>query len=344
MQITAAELAALLQGELVGDGTTVLNKVAKIEEGETGALSFLANPKYEAFVYTTQSSAVLVNKSFTPTQPVQTVLIKVEDAYAAFTQLLEQFAQISLHKQGISPLASIATSANIADNVYIGAHAAIESGATIGTGSKIFPQVYIGDRVSIGKNCILYPGVRVYHDCVIGDGCVIHAGAVIGSDGFGFAPLPDKSYKKIPQTGIAILENNVEVGANAVIDRATMGATILREGAKIDNLVQIAHNVEIGKHTVIAAQSGVAGSTKIGNYCIVGGQVGFAGHITIADGSKFGAQTGVSGSIKEEGKSWFGSPHFEYLSAQRSNALFKRLPELEKRLTELEKSLKNSKP
>lgn len=344
MQITAAELAALLQGELVGDGSTVLNKVAKIEEGETGALSFLANPKYEAHVYTTQSSAVLVNKSFEAAQPVQAVLIKVDDAYAAFTQLLEQFSQISLHKHGIAASASIHASATIEPNVYVGDCTVIEAGATIGTGSKLFPQVYIGDRVKIGKNCVIYPGVRIYHDCVLGDGCIIHAGTVVGSDGFGFAPLPDKSYKKIPQTGIVILENNVEIGANSVVDRATMGATIIREGAKIDNLVQIAHNVEIGKHTVIAAQSGVAGSTKIGNYCVVGGQVGFAGHITIADGSKFGAQTGVSGSIKEEGKSWFGSPHFEYLSAQRSNALFRRLPELEKRLVELEKLLNTSKP
>jgi UDP-3-O-[3-hydroxymyristoyl] glucosamine N-acyltransferase len=341
MQISVAELSALLQGEVVGDEKALLNKVAKIEEGEPGALSFLANPKYEPYLYETKSTAVLVNRNFTPSAPVTTTLVKVDDAYASFTALLEQYANIALQKQGIAATAAISPQAKLGSNVYVGAHAVIESGATIGEGAKIFPQVYVGDRVSIGKNVVIYPGVKIYHDCVIGDNCIIHAGTVIGSDGFGFAPLADRSYKKIPQTGNVVVENDVEMGSNCSIDRATMGSTIIRKGVKLDNLVQVAHNVEIGEHTVIAAQSGIAGSTKIGKYCVVGGQVGFAGHITVADGSMFGAQTGVASSIKEENKKWFGSPAFEYKEVLKSSVVHRRLPELEKRINELEKLLKD---
>ena len=269
MQISVAELGALLQGEVVGDGSAMLSKVAKIEEGEPGALSFLANPKYESYLYETRSTAVLVNKSFTPAAEVKAVLIKVEDAYASFTYLLEQFANIALHKQGVASSAVIHASAIVPSSVYVGAATVIEAGATIGEGCKLFPQVYVGDRVKIGKNTILYPGVKIYHDCVIGDNCIIHAGTVVGSDGFGFAPLPDRSYKKIPQTGNVVIGNQVEIGANTCIDRATIGSTIIRDGVKLDNLVQIAHNAEVDEHTVIAAQSGVAGSTKIGKYCIL---------------------------------------------------------------------------
>jgi UDP-3-O-[3-hydroxymyristoyl] glucosamine N-acyltransferase len=341
MQISVAELSALLQGEVVGDEKALLHKVAKIEEGEPGALSFLANPKYEPHLYETKSTAVLVNRNFTPSAPVAATLIKVDDAYASFTALLEQYANIALQKQGLSEIAAISPQAKLGSHVYVGAHAVIESGATIGEGAKIFPQVYIGDRVFIGKNTILYPGVKIYHDCVIGDNCIIHAGTVIGSDGFGFAPLADRSYKKIPQTGNVVVENDVEMGSNCSIDRATMGSTVIRKGAKLDNLVQVAHNVEIGEHTVIAAQSGIAGSTKIGKYCVVGGQVGFAGHITIADGSMFGAQTGVASSIREENGKWFGSPAFEYKEVLKSSVVYRRLPELEKRINELEKLLKD---
>jgi UDP-3-O-[3-hydroxymyristoyl] glucosamine N-acyltransferase len=341
MQISVSELSALLQGEVVGDGNALLSKVAKIEEGETGALSFLANTKYESFLYTTKSTAVLVNRSFTPTAPVGATLIKVDDAYSSFTYLLEQFANITLQKQGIDASASVHAQAQVGANVYIGQYAVIEVGASIGEGCKIFPQVYIGDRVKLGKNTILFPGVKVYNDCVIGDNCIVHAGAIIGSDGFGFAPQANKSYKKIPQTGNVVIENDVEVGSNTTIDRATLGSTYIRKGAKLDNLVQIAHNVEIGEHTVIAAQSGVAGSTKIGKYCIVGGQVGFAGHLTIADGSQFGAQTGVNSSIKQENGKWFGSPAFGYNDVLRSHLGFRKLPELEKRIIELEKLLKH---
>lgn len=341
MQISVAELSALLQGEVIGDEKALLHKVAKIEEGEPGALSFLANPKYEPHLYDTKSTAVLVNRTFTPSAPVKTTLIKVDDAYASFTALLEQYANVSLQKHGVAHTASINSSAKLAESVYVGEYAVIEAGAVVAEGVKIFPQVYVGDRVSIGKNTILFPGVKIYHDCVIGDNCIIHAGTVVGSDGFGFAPLPDRSYKKIPQTGNVIIEHNVEIGSNCSIDRATMGSTIIRNGVKLDNLVQVAHNVEIGEHTVIASQSGIAGSTRIGKYCIVGGQVGFAGHITIADGSMFGAQTGVASSIKQDNGKWFGSPAFEYKEVLKSSVVYRRLPELEKRINELEKLLKD---
>jgi UDP-3-O-[3-hydroxymyristoyl] glucosamine N-acyltransferase len=340
MQISVSELSALLQGEVVGDGSALLSKVAKIEEGEQGALSFLANTKYESFLYTTKSTAVLVNRSFTPTAPVSVTLIKVDDAYSSFTYLLEQFSNISLQKHGIDPTAMVHPQAVVGANTYLGAYTVIEAGATVGEGCKFFPQVYVGDRVTIGKNTILYPGVKVYHDCVIGDNCIIHAGTVIGGDGFGFAPQADRSYKKIPQTGNVVVENNVEIGSNSTIDRATLGSTYIRAGAKLDNLVMVGHNAEIGEHTVIAGQSGIAGSTKIGKYCVVGGQVGFAGHLTIADGSQFGAQSGVNSSIKQENGKWFGTPAFGYNDVLRSHLGFRKLPELEKRILELEKLLK----
>lgn len=341
MQISVAELSALLNGEVVGDGNALLSKVAKIEEGEPGALSFLANAKYEPHLYTTKSSAVLVNRSFTPTEPVQVTMIKVDDAYSSFTHLLEQFANISLQKQGIDTTASIHKQAEVGANVYVGQYTVIEAGASIGEGSKLFPQVYIGDRVKIGKNTILFPGVKVYNDCVIGDNCVIHASTVIGSDGFGFAPLADRSYKKIPQIGNVIIENDVEIGSNCSIDRATMGSTYIRKGAKLDNLIQVAHNVEIGEHTVIAGQAGIAGSSKVGKYCVVGGQVAISGHITVADGTSIGGQAGILSTVEEENTKLLGTPAFNYKMNLRSNAVFRRLPELEKRIFELEKLLKD---
>lgn len=342
MQITVAEIGALLQGEVVGNGKALVSKVAKIEEGEPGALSFLSNPKYESHIYETRSTAVIVNRTFVPTGPVQATLIKVDDAYASFTYLLEQFANISLlYKTGIHESAAVAKSVEAGDKVYIGALACVEEGVTIGDNTKIFPQVYLGERVKVGMNVVIYQGAKIYNDCVIGDNCIIHAGTVIGSDGFGFAPLADRSYKKIPQIGNVVLENNVEIGANSVIDRATMGSTIIRQGVKIDNLVQIAHNVEVGEHTVLASQSGVAGSTKIGKYCVIGGQVGFAGHITIADGSQFGAQTGVASSIREPEQKWFGSPAFEYKDVLKSAVVYKKLPSMEKRIQQLEQIIKD---
>jgi UDP-3-O-[3-hydroxymyristoyl] glucosamine N-acyltransferase len=342
MQISVAELGALLQGEVVGDGNAVLSKVAKIEEGELGALSFLANPKYESYIYNTKSTAVLVNRSFEPTEPVLVTLIKVDDAYASFTYLLEQFSKVSLHKLGISENSFIDKKATIANNVYIGHYAVVESGAVIGEGSKVFPQVYIGDRATIGKNTVLFSGVKIYNDCHIGDNCIIHSGTVIGSDGFGFAPLADKSYKKIPQTGNVVIENDVEIGSNCCVDRATMGSTIIRKGVKLDNLIQIAHNVEVDEHTVMAGQSGIAGSSKMGKYCVVGGQVAIAGHISIADGVSIGGQSGVMSTVKDEDAKLFGSPAFNYKDNMRSQAIYRKLPLLEKRISDLETLLKNT--
>jgi UDP-3-O-[3-hydroxymyristoyl] glucosamine N-acyltransferase len=341
MQLSVAEIAKLLNGDVIGDESAMLNTVAKIEEGKPGALSFLANPKYESYLYETQSTAVLVNKDFIPSQPVSATLIKVDNAYAAFTALLEKFAGAVNKKSGISPHAFVSPTAKLADGVYIAPGAFIGEYAEIHKGAKIFPGVSVGDRSVVGENTILFSGVQVYHDIQIGSNCIIHSGTVVGSDGFGFAPQPDKSYKKIPQTGNVIIEDDVEIGANCAIDRATMGSTIIRKGVKLDNLVQIAHNVEIGEHTVIASQTGVAGSTKIGKYCIIAGQVGFVGHITIADGSVFGAQSGISNSIKEPNQKWFGYPAMDYGKALRVYSTMKSLPELEKRVRELEKQLKD---
>lgn len=343
MQISIAQLAQLLNGTIIGNGDKLLHTVAKIEEGHEGALSFLANPKYESFLYQTKSSAVLVNNDFVPSQPVETTLIKVENAYTSFTFLLEQFAAIANNKKGIEPNSAIANDATLGTDIYIGGLAYIGEKAEIGNNSKIYPTAYIGDKVKIGNNCTIYAGVKIYHDCVIGNNVIIHSGTVIGSDGFGFAPQADRSYKKIPQTGNVIIEEDVEIGSNTTIDRATMGSTIIRKGAKIDNLVQIAHNVEIGEHTVIASQSGVAGSTKIGKYCILAGQVGVVGHITVADGSIIGAQSGINSSLKKAEQKWFGSPAFEYGDALKSTVVFKKLPDLLKRISELEKKLDDKK-
>lgn len=341
MEIPVRELAKLLNGEIIGDENALLNTVAKIEEGKPGALSFLANAKYESYLYETKSTAVLVNKTFTPTQPVTTTLIKVDDAYAAFTFLLEQFANVAKGTPGIHASAVIESTAKVPASCFVGAQTYISQEAVLGENCQIHPQVFIGAGVKIGDNVTIYPGVKIYHLCKIGNNCVLHAGVVVGSDGFGFAPLPDKSYKKIPQIGNVIIEEDVEIGANTTIDRATMGSTIIGKGVKLDNLVQIAHNVEIGDHTVIASQSGVAGSTKIGKYCVIGGQVGFAGHITIADGSMFGAQTGVAASIKEENGKWFGSPAFDLKGVLKSSAVYRRLPEMDRKINELDKIVKD---
>lgn len=341
MQISVKELSKLLNGEVVGDESALLNTVAKIEEGKPGALSFLANPKYEPHIYTTNSTAVLVNRTFTPTEKLTTTLIKVDDAYQAFTFLLEQFANVGKGAAGVDKSAVVESSAKVDSSTFVGALAYIGHEAVVGANCQIHPQVYIGAGVKVGNNVTLYPGVKIYHLCTIGDNCIIHAGTVIGSDGFGFAPLPDRSYKKIPQTGNVIVESDVEIGANCTIDRATMGSTIIRKGAKLDNLIQIAHNVEIGEHTVMASQSGVAGSTKIGKYCVIGGQVGFAGHITVADGSQFGAQSGIGGNVTNENGRWFGSPAIELRQALKAGVVYRNLPELEKRVQELEKRLKD---
>jgi UDP-3-O-[3-hydroxymyristoyl] glucosamine N-acyltransferase len=339
MQLRAGEIAHILNGTVDGDANVILSKIAKIEEGEPNALSFLANPKYEPYLYETQSSAVLVSKDFVPTRNIQTTLIRVEDPYAAFTKLLEMVTQSQNQETGVHPTAFVHPTATLAEGVYVGPLAVIDDGAVIGKACRIMPKAYIGKGVTIGEQSIIYPGVMINYQCKIGSRCIIHSGTVIGSDGFGFAPLPDKSYKKIPQTGNVVVENDVEIGANCAIDRATIGSTIIRNGSKLDNLVQIAHNVEVGEHTVIASQTGIAGSTKIGKYCIIAGQVGFVGHITIADGNTFAAQSGISNSIKEPNQKWFGSPAFDYGKALRTYTVYKNLPEMEKRIRELEQKI-----
>lgn len=299
MEFSAASIAAFLKGEIVGDPEIKVNTIAKIEEGQPGALSFLANPKYEHYIYGTKSSVVLVNRSFIPSAKIEATLIKVENAYESFASLLRLVDQARPRKKGIHPTAVIEPTAKIGSDVFIGAFTYVGDNCVIGNGCSLYPQVYIGDNTTLGNDCTINPGVKIYHDCVIGEGCIIHAGTVIGSDGFGFAPQSDSEFMKIPQLGNVILEDHVEIGANTAIDRATMGSTIIRKGVKLDNLIQIGHNVEIGENSVMAGQTGIAGSTKIGKNCMFGGQVGIAGHIKIADGTKIGAQGGILGDIKK---------------------------------------------
>ncbi len=339
MEISITELSALLNGTVEGNGSLMLNTVSKIEEGKEGALSFLANPKYEEHIYSTGSSAVLVNRNFVAAKPVSTVLIRVDDPYAAFTFLLEKFSNPSSQLTGIEEMSFVDGSAHLGANVYVGAFAYISKGAKVGNKTKIYPQVFLGENVQIGSNCIIYPGVKIYHECVVGDNCIIHASTVIGSDGFGFAPLPDRSYKKIPQTGNVIIEDDVEIGSNCSIDRATMGSTIIRKGVKLDNLIQIAHNVTIGQHTVIASQTGVSGSTELGKYCTIGGQAGFVGHIKIADYTKIGAQSGVSKNIDTPNQVWNGSPAAEFRQNMRLLAAMRKLPDLIEKIANLERQI-----
>ena len=337
MQFTAQEIAFILNGTVEGDAFAVVSQLAKIEEGTAGALSFLANPKYEQYLYTTNASVVIVNNDLVLTEPVKATLIRVDNAYSAFSVLLEKYNTIKLNKTGIEQPCFIHPSAQIGENVYIGAFAYIGPNVKVGNNSKVYPNTYIADNVTIGNNTTLFSGVKIYFDCVLGDNVIIHSGAIIGSDGFGFAPNADGTYTKVSQIGNVILEDNVEVGSNTTVDRATMGSTIIRKGVKLDNLVQIAHNVEISANTVIAAQTGVSGSSKIGENVILGGQVGIVGHISIAKGTQVQAQSGVSRTITEEGKKWAGSPAFSYSGNMRSQVVIKRLPELEKRVEELEK-------
>jgi UDP-3-O-[3-hydroxymyristoyl] glucosamine N-acyltransferase len=338
MQFTAKTLAEYLHGDIVGDENTVAGTVARIEQGAPGALCFLANPKYEQYLYTTKASIVLINRNFELQQPVSCTLIRVDNAYESIAALLDLYNSMkTLNKKGRSWRAHISWRAKLGKAVWVGAGSYIARGVRVGNNTKIFPHVYIGDHVTIGNNCILYPGVKIYHGCKIGNNCTVHANAVIGSDGFGFAPTADGSYKKIPQIGHVILEDNVEIGANTVIDRATMDATIIRQGVKIDNLVQVAHNVEVGENTVIAALSGIAGSTKIGRQCMFGGQVGVAGHIIVADGTRAGAQTGISSTVKEPDQTIMGSPAINYSDYFKAYAIFRKLPALKKQLDALDK-------
>lgn len=342
MQFTAQQIAQFLGGEIVGDASVSVNNLSKIEEGTPGTLTFLANPLYTQYIYKTQASIALVRRDFEPEHPVTPTLIKVDDPYTCLTRLLELVNQAQGSKSGIEQPSYVASSTQLPDDIYLGAFAYIGERVTLGEGCKIYPQVYIGDDVVIGKNVILYPGVKVYHGCRIGDNCILHAGTVIGSDGFGFAPQADGSYKKIPQIGIVILEDNVEVGANTTIDRATMGATVVRKGVKLDNLVQLAHNVEVGENTVMAAQVGVAGSAKIGSQCMLGGQVGVAGHRHVGNRVVIGAQSGIPNDVKDN-MEIMGYPAVPKIDFARQTVHIKRLPELNNTIKELRREIEELK-
>lgn len=339
MQITAQQIAGIIQGKIEGDGTVAVSDFGKIEEAGAGQLSFLANPKYEDFLYSTKASVVIINDAQELREPISATLIRVPDAYSAFAQLLTAYEQLMAQQlTGIHEQTSIAGSAKISEEVYVGQFTVIGENVKIGKGSKIHPQVFMGNNVEIGENTVINTGVKIYQGCKIGSNVIIHAGTIVGSDGFGFAPQADGSYKKIPQIGNVVVEDHVEIGSNCTIDRATIGSTIIRSGAKLDNLIQIAHNVEIGSYTVIAAQAGISGSTKIGKQVQIGGQAGIVGHIQLEDGAKVNAQSGVSKSIKK-GEAVTGSPAYNYTSALRSQAVSRNLPELEKRVKELEQKI-----
>jgi UDP-3-O-[3-hydroxymyristoyl] glucosamine N-acyltransferase len=340
MQISVQELAAVVNGRVEGDGQTLVDHPAKIEEAGPGSVTFLGNMKYESYAYQTQASALLVAESFQPKAPVQPTLIRVENVYTAVSQLLEAFDSPRFAgEKHLSERAAIAADVEIGNEVRIGDFTVVEPGVRIGAGTVIAHQCYLGENVVIGKNCLIYPGVKVLRNCQIGDGCILHANAVIGSDGFGFAPDAAGQYAKVPQLGNVILEQKVEVGANTTIDRATMGSTIIRAGVKLDNLIQIGHNVEIGRDTVVAAQTGIAGSTKVGARCRIGGQVGLAGHLTIADGTQIQAQSGIPSSVTESGRALFGTPAIAYRDYIRSYGVFKKLPELYRQIGRLQQAL-----
>jgi len=338
MQFSAEQIAMLINGKVEGDASVTVGSFGKIEEAQQGQLAFLANPKYEEYLYSTQASVIIINESQELREPVAAALVRVPDAYSAFATLLHRYQELMRQQlQGIQQPSYIATSAKTGEQVFVAAFAYISDNVVIGNNVKIYPGVFIGTNVTVGDNTILNAGVKIYHDCVIGKNVIIHAGTVIGSDGFGFAPQQDGSYKKVPQIGNVVVEDFVEIGANVAIDRATMGSTIIRSGAKLDNLIQVAHNVEVGNNTVIAAQAGVSGSTKIGSNVMIGGQAGIVGHLQIADGSRINAQSGVTKSIKEPNTAVTGTPAYDYTSALRSQALSRKLPDLEKKIAELEK-------
>lgn len=337
MTFPAEQIALLINGKIEGDEKIAIRSFGKIEEAKEGELTFLANPKYEDFLYTTKASVVIIGDTYELKQPVNATLIRVKDPYTAFALLLGKYQEMMQAKlKGIDDPVYISPTAIIGKDVYIGAFSYIGDGARIGANVRIYPQTYIGDNVAVDENTTIYPGVKIYHQCRVGKGVIIHAGTVIGSDGFGFAPQEDGSFKKVPQIGNVVIEDNVEIGANTSIDRATIGSTIIKAGAKLDNLIQIAHNVEIGNGTVIAAQAGISGSTKIGKGVMIGGQAGIAGHLQVADGSKINAQAGLGKNLKTKNTAVTGSPAYEYNKAIRSQAMARNLPEMEKRIQELE--------
>ncbi|MFK8288479.1 UDP-3-O-(3-hydroxymyristoyl)glucosamine N-acyltransferase [Capnocytophaga canimorsus] len=342
MKFTALQISNILNGQIVGDPDVQVHKLSKIEEGEEGSITFLANPKYKNFIYTTRASIAIVNKSFEPENEVQVTLIKVEDAYSAFSKLLEYYNQIKLNKSGIEQPVSISNTAQLGENVYVGAFTYIGDNVIIGDNVKIYPNTYIGDNVTIGDNTILFAGCKIYSETVIGKHCTLHAGVILGADGFGFAPVQEGFYNKVPQIGNVIIEDYVDIGASSTIDRATLGSTIIRKGVKLDNQIQIAHNVEIGKNTVIAAQTGIAGSTKIGENCMIGGQVGIVGHLTIGNRVKIQAQSGVIRNVEDD-EMLQGAPAIGYNDYNKSYVIFKKLPSLMKRFLDIEKKYLESK-
>lgn len=337
MKFTAQQIASYLNGEVVGNPEAAVQTFAKIEEGVEGALSFLANPKYENFLYETKSTIVLVNRDFTPAKAVTPTLVKVDNAYEAVARLLTLYEQSTAKRTGIHPLACVAETAKVGEDCYVGPFAYIGENAVVGKGCQIYAHVVIEERAKVGDNCLFYPNVSIYHDCVIGNNVILHSGCVIGADGFGFAPSAE-GYEKIPQIGIVTIEDNVEIGANTCVDRSTMGSTYIRAGVKLDNLVQIAHNCEVDNHTVMSAQVGVAGSTKVGKWCMLGGQVGVAGHATIGDRTLVGAQAGIAGSVKGN-VTIQGSPAIDAKAFMRSSVVFKYLPDMQSQLRDLQKEV-----
>lgn len=336
MKFTAAQIAGILEGTVEGDPEIEVSKLAKIEEGTSGSLTFLANPKYTSFIYDTQASIVIINNDFVAEKEIRATLIRVEDAYTSFSKLLEYYNQVKLSKTGIEQPCFISETATYGDHLYLGAFSYLGENVILGNNVKIYPNVYIGDNVTIGDNCVVFAGAKIYSDTVIGDTVYIHSGAIVGADGFGFTPNDKGEYSKVPQTGNVIIEDHVDIGAGTSIDRATLGSTIIRKGVKLDNQIQIAHNVEIGAHTAIAAQTGIAGSTKIGKHCLIGGQVGIAGHLIIGDRVRIQAQSGIGRNIKDD-EVLQGSPSFNYNDWNRSYVHFKNLPKIVQKINKLEK-------
>lgn len=337
MEFTASQIAGILEGEVEGNPEVAVHKLSKIEEGQTGSLTFLANPKYTPYIYKTEASVIIVNRDFVPEQKLKSTLIKVDDAYKSFSKLLAYYNQVKNNKTGIENPVFISDTARYGDGLYLGAFSYLGNEVRIGENVKIYPNVYIGDNVSIGDNTIIFAGAKIYSETRIGKDCVIHSGVILGADGFGFTPDENGEFSKVPQTGNVILEDHVDVGAGTTIDRATLGSTILRRGVKLDNQIQIAHNVEIGEHTVIAAQTGIAGSTKIGRHCMIGGQVGIVGHIVIGDRVRIQAQSGISRNIKDD-EVLQGSPALNYGDYNKSYVHFRNLPRLVQRIQNLEAS------
>jgi UDP-3-O-[3-hydroxymyristoyl] glucosamine N-acyltransferase len=338
MKFTAEQIAGILEGDIVGNSNVEVFKLAKIEEGSEGSLTFLANPKYTHYIYNTQASIVIVNKTFVPEQSITATLIKVEDAYKSFSKLLEYYNQVKNNKSGIEQPSFQSETAVYGDDIYLGAFSYLGENVVIGNNVKIYPQAYIGDNVVIGDNTTVFAGVKLYSETQVGNNCVINSGAIIGADGFGFTPDENGEFQKVPQTGNVIIEDNVDIGSATTIDRATLGSTYIRKGVKLDNQIQIAHNVDIDQNTVIAAQTGIAGSTKIGKYCMIGGQVGIAGHLTIGDHVRVQAQTGIGHRVKD-GEKLYGSPAIDYGNYVKSYVHFKNLPKIVKTITDLEKKV-----